>query len=68
MKRYRAKRKAEFLRAVKHRESHLRSQRKYFAKKRAEQQRVADGLDAARVVDVVRGAKSPDRIGGSGCT
>jgi len=68
MKRYRAKRKAEFLRAVKHRESHLRSQRKYLAKKRAEQQRVADGLEAARVGDVVRGAKSPDKIRESGST
>ena len=82
-KRHRAKRRAEFLRAVKHRESNLRASRKWFAKnkehhrqymkayrdkKRAEQQRVADGLDAARVVDVVRGARSPDRIGESGCT
>ena len=67
-----AKRTAEFPPNIEHVESCRREQRgyqkAYRAKKRAEQQRVADGLDAARVVDVVRGAKSPDRIGESGCT
>ena len=81
-KRYRAKRRAEFLRAVKHRESRLHASRKWFAKnkehhrqymkayrdkKRAEQQRVADGLEAARVVDdpeVAMGAMAsvPDAV------
>ena len=51
-KRYRSKRKAEFLKHIEQIESRLQYIKAYHARKRAEQQRVAEGLEAAHVVDV----------------
>ena len=60
-KRYRAKRRAEFLRAVNHRESRLRASRKWFAKNKEYHRQYMKAYRACRLLDGCRWARSSAR-------
>ena len=62
-KRHRAKRRAEFLRAVKHRESHLRASRKWFAKNKEYHRQYKKAYRACRLLDGLRALMHQHRDG-----